>query len=415
MLFNKPRAIEHMRRCGLDALVATSWANITYLTDYYSWIDPLFKEYMMAPGASSHLGQGYAVFPLEGEPALIVSPLSVVNAADSWVNEVVTYGATGMDNSLPPGPLTAKYQRLYDGLHRPALGATPTEALLAVLKARGLNGARLGLDMEGLTEPARQALDGALPHAQLKNCSNLLRLIKAVKGPEELARLTRSAEINERAALESLALGRPGVAMGDLAQHYRNRIAALGAEFDHYSYCIRGLGIAGEPAYPLVEDEVMFVDFGCLAGRYFSDTGMTFALRPLAPPLAARHAALREAMAAGMAAVKPGVAGSVVHAAMWSALTERGLTAINPHGHGLGLEIRDYPIIVADAGRRLKDDCIDVPADLPLEVDMVFNLESALFMPGVGATHIERTFVVAADGARPITAQDRSGPIIAGE
>ena len=105
MLFNKPRAIEHMRRCGLDALVATSWANITYLTDYYSWIDPLFKEYMMAPGASSHLGQGYAVFPLEGEPALIVSPLSVVNAADSWVNEVVTYGATGMDNNLPPVPI----------------------------------------------------------------------------------------------------------------------------------------------------------------------------------------------------------------------------------------------------------------------------------------------------------------------
>ena len=412
MLFNKPRAVEYMRRCGLDALVATSWVNVTYVSDYYNWIDPLFKEYMMAPGASSHLGQAYALFPLEGEPALIVSPLAVVNAADSWVNEVYTFGAAGMDESVPPGPLAPKHQRLYDALHRPTLGPTPTAALLALLKARGLDKAWIGLDVEGLSEPARAALEGALPHAQVKNCSQLLRLIRAVKSPEELRRLARSAEINELAALESLALGRPGVAMGDLARHYRSRIAALGAEHDHYSYCIRGLGIAGEPEYTLVEDEVMFVDFGCLVGRYFSDTGMTFALRPLPAPLAERHAALRACMAAGMQAVQPGVRGSSVYAAMAQALTERGLTAINPHGHGLGLEVRDYPIIVAPSERRLRDDCINEPADLPLELDMVFNLESAIFMPGVGATHIERTFVVAPEGARPLTPQDRSGPVI---
>jgi len=412
MLFNKPRAIEYMRRCGLDALVAASWVNVTYFSDYYSWMDPLFKEYMSAPGASSNLEQGYAVFPLDGEPALIVSPLSVANAADSWVSEVVTYGATGLDGGLPPGPLADKYQRLYDGLHRPSLGATATEALLSVLKARGLLGARIGLDMEGLTEPARQALAGALPHAQVKNCSNLLRLIKAVKSPAEIERLTRSAAINEQIALESLTLARPGRQMGDLAQHYRQRVAELGADVDHYAYSIRGLGIVTEPAYALAEDDVLFVDFGCLVGHYFSDTGTTLALRELAPPFAERHAALRAALAAGMAALGPGVKGSAVRGAMWQTLNAHGITATNPHGHGLGLEIRDYPMIMADHGLRLRDDCIDLPADLPLEVDMVFNLEAAIFTPGVGATHIERTFVITPDGARSLTPQDRSGPVI---
>src|SRR5829696_13648 len=98
MLFNRPRAEDYMRRCGLDALVAASWVNITYFTDYYNWIDPLFKKYMMAPGASSSLEQGFAVFPLEGEPALIISPLNVVNAADLWVRDLVTFGATGLDD-----------------------------------------------------------------------------------------------------------------------------------------------------------------------------------------------------------------------------------------------------------------------------------------------------------------------------
>ena len=42
MLFNRERAIEHMDRCGLDALVATSPTNITYFSDYYCWLDKLF-------------------------------------------------------------------------------------------------------------------------------------------------------------------------------------------------------------------------------------------------------------------------------------------------------------------------------------------------------------------------------------
>jgi len=66
---------------------------------------------------------------------------------------------------------------------------------------------------------------------------------------------------------------------------------------------------------------------------------------------------------------------------------------------------------VADNGLRLRDDCINVAADLLLEAGMVFNLECAIFMPGVGTTHIERSFVVTPDGCRPLTPQDRSAPI----
>ena len=66
MLFNIPRAKSFLTQYGLDAMIATSPVNITYFTDYACWIDPLMKEYMMVPGASSNLGQGYAVFPRKG-------------------------------------------------------------------------------------------------------------------------------------------------------------------------------------------------------------------------------------------------------------------------------------------------------------------------------------------------------------
>ena len=38
MLFNKARAVEYMHRCQVDVLVATSSVNVTYFSDYYSWL-----------------------------------------------------------------------------------------------------------------------------------------------------------------------------------------------------------------------------------------------------------------------------------------------------------------------------------------------------------------------------------------
>ncbi len=411
MLFNKPRAVDYMRRCGLDALVATSPITITYFTDYFLWTDSLFKEYMMSPGAPPNLAQAYAVFPLEGEPALVVNPLTAINAADIWVRDLHVFGETGLDNSFPPKVFPAGARRLYDLLHGARRNATPTDALLSILQARGLTEARIGLEMEGLTPKAKRALDGALPRAIVKDCSNLLRLIRAVKSPDELDRMTCAAQINEQVGMECLAMARPGRRLADLIQHYRARVAELGAEFDHFAYGIQGMGIATEPDYRFTDDDVLFVDFGCIYRRYFSDTGTTLAMAAPSPNLLERHAALRACLAAGVQAVRPGVKASAVRSAMWQTLTAHGIAASFPHGHGLGLEVRDYPILVADNGLRLRDDCVDVPSDLQLEVDMVFNLEAAVFMPGIGSPHIEQSFVVTPEGCRPLTPQDRSQPV----
>ena len=99
---------------------------------------------------------------------------------------------------------------------------------------------------------------------------------------------------------------------------------------------------------------------------------------------------------------------------MWDTLESNGVRNSYPHGHGLGVEVRDYPILVADNGRRIKDECVDEPSDLPLEAGMVINLEAAVFMPGVASVHIEQSFVVTSDGNRLLVPQDRSGPFIPG-
>jgi Xaa-Pro aminopeptidase len=92
-------------------------------------------------------------------------------------------------------------------------------------------------------------------------------------------------------------------------------------------------------------------------------------------------------------------------------LAGRGITACFPHGHGLGLELRDYPILVPDSGLSIADDCVAVPADLPLEPGMVVNLEVSIFLPGAGSLEVEITTLVTETGARPFVPQDRSTPV----
>lgn len=415
MIFNRARAVSFMREYDLDVLVATSPVNITYFTDYYCWIDPLFKEYMMAPGASSNLAQAYAVFPLEGDPALVVNPLFAVNTEELWVQDIHIFGNAGLDDSLPAGELPQPLLRFQDLLNAPHGNATSTDALLSILKQRGLTGARIGLETEGLPSQTYDTISRALPGATLRNCADLIRMIRMVKIDEEIQRLTRSAEINEQAAMESLAMARPGLPVSEMAAHYRAKAAELGADFDHFAFGVRGLGMTTETSYQLAADDVLYVDFGCIYRYCFSDSGTTLAMQELPAALNERFAALRACMDAGEAALRPGAKASAAADAMAQALHERGITGSFPHGHGVGLEVRDYPILVPDNGLRVQDDCVDLPSDLSLEENMVLNLEAPLFMSGVGSLHIEQSYVVTPQGSRPLVEQHRRRPVVIGQ
>ncbi len=414
MFFNKARAEEYMRCYRLDVLIATSPVNITYFSDYYCWLDPLIKGYMLQPGSVSSLAlPGYAVFPLEGEPALVLNPLFAVNGADLWVRDIHIFGDSGVDATLTSDKLPEVYQRFHDLLLAPKSSSTSIDALSSILKARGVTEARIGLEMEGLTAKTHDEIRRALPQATILDCSSLILLIRMVKNEDEIKLLTRSAEINEQVGLDSLAQAWTGTSLAELTHNYRTRAAECDADFDHFSIGLRGLGLVTEPDYKLADDDVLFADFGCIYKGCFSDGGMTLTMRELTGPLMRRYNALHACIMAGMEAVRPGVKSSTVRGAMWQTLNEHGFTASYPHGHGIGLEVRDYPTIVADNELRISDGCIDVPSDLPLEENMVFNLESSMFMPGVASLHIEHSFVVTADGCRFLVPQNRRQPFLA--
>jgi Xaa-Pro aminopeptidase len=235
-------------------------------------------------------------------------------------------------------------------------------------------------------------------------------MIRMVKSPEEIKRLIRVAEINERAAFEVFSLAKPGTSTVDLAQKYRISAASSGADFDHLSFGARGVSIFTEPEYRLVSNDVMYTDFGCTYGHYFSDSAVTLAVEGISSILLKRYEALRDCIDSGSSMMRRGVKGSEIQGVMAEKLRDDGITAAFPHGHGIGMELRDYPIIVPHNGLQIRDECVDLTSDLPMEEGMINNLEVCIFLPMVGSVGMEGSFLVTGDGVRPLIPQDRRAP-----
>ena len=412
MLFHQSHTRQWMERHHLDALVVSSPVNIRYMTGYWCWIDPLFKQYMMVPGGSSDLYPYFAVIHADGRRDLIVNPVFLVNAMDLDDVNILTFGSYGPDDAVVPGPLSESEQRIYNLTHVTDGPASPTEALIHELKADGLERGRIGLEMEGLAPPALNEIRTELSAAAVLDATNLIRLIRMVKTPDEIALLERSAQINEDAAMKAMNGARPGMPIQEVVGHYRCLVAEAGADFDHFAFGVNGQGIATETDYRLQERDVLYVDFGCIYRGYFSDGGTTLALTDPPEELTRRHTAIKDCMNAAEEIMRPGLAASAVRGAMWNVLQDRGLTASFPHGHGVGLEVRDYPIIVDRNNMKIADECVAVGSDLALEENMVVNLESAMFLPGVGSVHRERSLLITDNGCRELIPHDRSKPFI---
>ena len=409
---NKLRATDFMEQYDLDAIIATSPTNIYYFTGYHWWLDPLFRRYMVNPGDSDELlFPGFSVLTRDGDSALIVNKMLVVNAAHMDTQVVHPFGGFTYDESTESKSWRDRDLQIF-GLIGNRDHQTRIDALKEGLKNCGVHKGRLGIELGGFEARQRSEITSALNGSELLDCSNLIRLIRAVKTPQEIDILTRAAEIAEVAAISTLEEACPGSRWGDLVRTYRVRLAEHDADYDHLILGDAGLGISTDSERILHSGEVTFADWGCVYRHYFSDAGSTFSMGQSSKKIRDRFSALGTSISAGASQLKPGVKGSSVQRAMMDALEAHNVSGtFQPHGHGIGLDVRDYPIVVPDNGLNIQDDCVNESSDLPMEEGMVISLEVSQYLPGAASLNNERVFVVEPDGGRELIPYLREQPI----
>ncbi len=408
-LLNGPRARQYMEQAGLDAVIVCSPANVRYLTGYHIWLNVTFKRHMFHPREPAGLPFCFAVLADGKKPSLVLEQMCETNTADLDV-QCYTYGQKDPGNPGSWIPHESNKLSAHPFMPTRDRHESPFDALVAALRANGLTEARLGFEFEPMIPEDQEALRKTLPKAQLRDASQLLRMIRMVKTPVEQDLLRHGFEIAERAAAQSFKEARVGTDLKDLARIFRAQIAADGADFDHYAYSPFGLGIATEPSYTISDGEVLFLDFGCVYQQYYTDAGTSLFVGATTPEDEQVFEVLVRCLETTRQELRPGVLSSHVQAVMTEVFEDGGLKGEFPHGHGLGLEVRDFPILVPDHGHRIRDDCIDVAADFPLETGMVLNLEAPVFKIPGKAFQLEQSFTVTPGGGVPLTDRDLTSP-----
>ncbi|MFB6302704.1 MAG: M24 family metallopeptidase [Haloferacaceae archaeon] len=354
-------AQERLRDRGAAGLVCAPGPNARYLSGYDG-----------APSERHCL----LVVPAAGDPTFVVPELVAADVRDAtWVTDVRAW----RDD------------------------ADPTDLVEDAVAEAGLDGNEVLLDDRMW---AKFVLDvqAAAPGATFGLASGVLGPLRRRKDDSELAALERAAGAADAVVEEVRSRGSDvvGLTETELAREIERLLAAEGGEgtpFDpvvavgangarpHHAHGDREIG----PGDPVV------LDFGTLIDGYPSDQTRTlvFAGDPPAE-FTAVHDVVREAQAAGIAAVEPGTTAGEVDRAARDAIEAAGYGDAFVHrtGHGVGLEIHEEPYIASGN-------------DVELEPGMVFSVEPGVYLEGRFGVRIEDLVVVTADGAERLNATDR--------
>jgi len=165
-----------------------------------------------------------------------------------------------------------------------------------------------------------------------------------------------------------------------------------------------GMGLSpafpvGASHKPIKAHEPILIDFGICYNGYQIDETRMFSMGELPKRFKDAYRATREIEAAMTAAARPGVSCHDIYRMGWEVARRLGYEEhfMGPPdyktrfiGHGIGLEIDEYPFIAQNH-------------DYPLEEGMTFALEPKMVFPEEGAVGIENTFVTSEEGVEQLT------------
>ena len=258
--------------------------------------------------------------------------------------------------------------------------------------------ARAGLEAANVSWAEQRALTDAFDTAELVPTVGLVESLRAVKDAGEIARIDAACDIASAALADVIDAVDSRPTERDFAHQLESAMRRLGASGPSFDTIV---SVGANGAMPhhspdgtvIVAGELLVIDYGCVVDGYCSDMTRTMVVG--AEPVSWQRElidAATVAQAVGVAAVRPGVVGSELHATCQRALDALGLGELFTHGtgHGVGLQIHEAPW----AG---------ITATDVLRVGNVITVEPGVYRVGLGGVRVEDTVVVTEDGCRPLT------------
>jgi D-alanyl-D-alanine dipeptidase len=244
------------------------------------------------------------------------------------------------------------------------------------------------------------ALQAVLPGVTFAAASPVLGRLRAIKDADELDALRRAAAAADATFDDVCELPFAGRREEEVAADLARLLVEHGHDRADFTIVASGPNAASphhEPGARTIErGDAVVLDFGGPLDGYFSDTTRTVVVGEPPDGFEPVYAIVREAQAAAVEAVRPGVAIQEVDRAARRVISDGGYGERFVHrtGHGIGLEVHEPPYAVEG----------DVTA---LEPGMTFSVEPGIYLEGRFGVRIEDIVVVTTDGVERLNTTTR--------
>ena len=336
-----------LRRKKIDALLVSQPDNRRYLSSY------------TAPDHGIQETSGFLLIPSDGRPFLLTDSRFTLQAeaeAPLFQVEVYTKGLLKLLEKLSTtlGFHTLAFESDYF-LHSAFL------RLSDMTKKRGL---------------------------ELRAESGLIEKMRAVKDEHELGLLRQSTRLNEKVFQSVYHTIEPGMTEREIALALDLTMREMGAEGPSFDTIVAfGTNAARPHAVPtdreLQAGDLVLIDMGLVYKGYCSDMTRTFVAGKPDQVFIERHRLVRQAMLAGIEAIRAGVTGVSVDRAARQVLIDAGYGNAFGHGlgHGVGIAVHEEPRL-SPRGRK------------QLQAGMVVTVEPGIYLADWGGIRLENMVIV---------------------
>lgn len=288
---------------------------------------------------------------------------------------------------------------------------------------------RIGLEMDVLPVAQYSALCRDFSQVSFLDISELIKKVRMIKSDYEILQIRKACGILNRVMQEAQRSIRSGMTelevdsiLGALARRsgHQGRLRMRGYNqemFYAHVFCgktatisshlkapLGGLGttpaIAQGASFNIIaENEPLIIDFGVGINGYVSDMTRTFVIGKLSEELQRAYSFAKEVKGFMENWVKPGKSCSLLYKEAVKLAHQRGYkdnfmgyqeNRVPFVGHGIGLEIDEYPLIAPNFHEELSE-------------NMVFAFEPKLVFPDVGAVGVEDDYLVTKTGVERLT------------
>jgi Xaa-Pro aminopeptidase len=352
-----------MERKELDALLLANPQNVYYVSG--------FSAMNGQPSVS-------VLLPHDGEPSIVLPSVELDRVREtSWITNIKTY------SPYSPAPQT-EVERSF------ASRAFITE-IKRLIESGSLSSATIGIEFSQITVSFFEALRASLEKTGFKDISGDILEVRSVKDYEEIETIRDSLEISERGIRTAIELIQPGITELEVAAEVERTMRKAGSRGTAFDSVIAsgprsGDKLASAKQKKIDMNEFVAIDVSAIYNEYRSEVARTIYTGKPEEKHKRIFELSKRTLTKTIEQIRPGITSEEIVIPVRSFVKDLAAEgSIEVSGHGIGLDLYEYPRILENEIRIIKP-------------GMVICVKVETSIRDIGGLRIEETVLVTDDG-----------------